>query len=139
MESYNEYLSANRPVYIKDDKCIWWHKEYRHWWFGPCENVGGNAGHAYIEEDVSCPFLTDVNKPIRGTNETLELTFRRGGSDEIITGVKIHLYTELYSGFAVSTSTEDLSGAAGLTFTIQNLRYKQKCKFSYRNGNLKCL
>ncbi len=40
---------------VNGDKCIWWYREYRHWWIGPCENVGTNSGYAYIYPDVRCP------------------------------------------------------------------------------------
>jgi hypothetical protein len=33
---------------LTNDKCVWWHQQYRHWWVGPCENVGTNSGFAYL-------------------------------------------------------------------------------------------
>ena len=35
------------PVFVKNDKCIWWHED-RQWWMGPCENLGKNFGYAYL-------------------------------------------------------------------------------------------
>ena len=54
-------------------KCLWWHRQYHHWWIGPCDKIGKNEGYAYIDEDVSCP---------QGG------IWRRGGSDEFINDVK---------------------------------------------------
>jgi hypothetical protein len=127
------YLYANRPVYLKgndaaDGKCIWWHKEYRHWWVGPCENVGNNAGFAYINEDTSCPYPY--------FNNDFKLTWRRGGSDEIVSGIESYAWAIASAG---GKKVEDLTGTAGVNAIIQNRTYKQKCKFTFRNRKIQCL
>ena len=35
------------PVFVKNDKCIWWHED-RQWWMGPCENLGKIFGYTYL-------------------------------------------------------------------------------------------
>jgi hypothetical protein len=75
-EKIENIYEANRPIYQKNGKCIWWHQLYRHWWTGPCENVGTNTGFAYIEGDEKCP-----------VSFTNTIVWRRGGSDEVIPGV----------------------------------------------------
>ena len=39
-----------------------WHREGRHWWIGPCENVGSDDGFAYQEDDQKCPSTFGVWK-----------------------------------------------------------------------------
>ena len=73
--------SDGKQVFEKDAKCIWWHRQYRHWWIGPCEYVGTNSGHAYIGPDMRCPLLSE------GIQWT-EIDWRRGGSDEPLEGVE---------------------------------------------------
>jgi hypothetical protein len=111
-------------VYIHDKiigKCIWWNKEYRRWWVGPCQNVGGNAGFAYINEDAPCPYTT---------------IWRRGGSNEIISGVQNFIVQVASAG---AQKVDELTATVGVNAIIQNRTYKQKCKFTYRNGKIRCL
>lgn len=80
---FPEIVVNNRPVFRiltqdtrNDDKCIWWH-EYKHWWMGPCSSVGDEAGHAYLDPDENCPFLSE---------EASGFQWRRGSSNEFIVG-----------------------------------------------------
>jgi hypothetical protein len=114
------YLEGNRLVYKMNGKCIWWHRQYRHWWVGPCENVGLNSGYAYIDEDTNSPWFG---------------TWRRGGSDEIIQNVIIEGYSVAPSG---GDTTHQSSGTAGVNAIIRNGRYKQTCRPVYKNGRLRC-
>ena len=65
--------------------CIWWHKQYRHWWLGDCRKKGLNHGYAWLEPDLACP----TDPPPGGEGEGKPL-WRRGGTDEALplVGVK---------------------------------------------------
>ena len=68
----NENSANERDVYHHESNnkfCIWWHKQWRHWWLGDCDNIGQNLGYAYLGPDKSCP------------NEGKSGDWRRGGSD----------------------------------------------------------
>ena len=70
-------LTGERDVYQHENEnelCIWWHKEYRHWWLGNCDNIGQNTGHAYLQPDKNCP------------NEGKSGDWKKSGSDETING-----------------------------------------------------
>ena len=60
-------------VYQLENKCIWWHKPYRHWWIGECTNIfghsslGGNNGFAWLAPDSLCP-IQDQSKELRQFN-----------------------------------------------------------------------
>jgi hypothetical protein len=120
-------LESNQQVFKSDDKCVWWHLQYHHWWVGPCEKVGLNDGYAYGEEDVDCP--TDVK------------TWRRGGSNEILQVAIVQLFPQ-EGGFASSPSSADepdeSSGTAGVNLITRNGQYKQICRPVYRNGRFRC-
>jgi hypothetical protein len=74
-------LNFHSQVLINGDKCIWWKRQYRRWWIGPCKKVGTNSGYAYIKQDVRCA------SPSFGI-EWIELDWRRGGSDKRLKGVQ---------------------------------------------------
>ena len=57
-------------VYQLENKCIWWHKPYRHWWVGECTNFGGSNGLAWLAPDSLCPIQDKVGD------------WRRAGSDD---------------------------------------------------------
>jgi len=118
---YSGFLEGNRPVFQRNGKCVWWHRQYRHWWIGPCENVGQNSGFAYIEQDVYCPGG--------------DVLIRRGGSDEIIRDAKVY-----YQSYAAAGGHEpdESSSTAGVNAIIRNGRYKQTCRPVYRNGKFGC-
>ncbi len=78
---FGSKYSDGKQVFEKEDKCIWWHRQYRHWWIGPCENVGTNSGFAYIQPDLRCPMLSSGLAWI-------EIDWRRGGSNEPIKRVE---------------------------------------------------
>ncbi len=118
---FSGFLEGNRPVFERNGKCVWWHRQYRHWWVGPCENVGLNAGYAYAEEDFSCP---------RG-----DQVWRRGGSNEIIHNAIA--YFEIYAA-AGGLEPDQSSSTAGVNAIIRNGRYKQTCRPVYRNGSFRC-
>ena len=60
-----------RGYYKKGINCIWWHKEYRHWWIGDCNNRPENVGHAWLEPDVTCPNQAGSDWRKSGTDEEL--------------------------------------------------------------------
>ena len=76
---------ANERVVYRHEKlpqgCIWWHKQYRHWWIGDCRKKGLNHGYAWLEPDLACPSDLD------GEGNPL---WRRGGTDEalLLVGIK---------------------------------------------------
>ena len=35
--------------------CIWWHKEWDHWWIGNCGLQGDNDGYAWLDSNDNCP------------------------------------------------------------------------------------
>ena len=61
------YISVRSPR-----KCIWWEKEYRHWWVGDCGKRGNNYGSAFLEPDELCPHHSSIGDWKKsGTNENL--------------------------------------------------------------------
>jgi hypothetical protein len=118
-------FEGNRPVYQRNGKCVWWHQQYRHWWVGPCENVGLNTGYAYAKEDSACP--------------THEQTWRRSGSNEFIRDAHV---SEFPTDSSASAAAADLlswsSATSGVNVIIRNGRYKQTCRPVYKNGKFKC-
>jgi hypothetical protein len=124
-----EYSEGNRPIYKEDksDSCIWWHKFYRHWWIGTCENVGTNSGYAYLQEDGSCPSIPYPNNA----------TWRSGGTDEIIDGLKVS-GNLLFPQTVGSGPPPSFSGTAGVNVIIREGKYKQSCRFVFRNGQFRC-
>jgi hypothetical protein len=118
---HSGFLEGNRPVYQNNRNCVWWHRQYRHWWVGPCENVGLNDGYAYIEQDVNC---------VIGGVE-----MRRGGTDEIIHGAYINMYLSAAAG---GWKPDQSSSTAGVNAIIRNGRYKQTCRMVYKNGRFSC-
>ena len=60
-----------RGYYKKGINCIWWHKKYRHWWIGDCNNRPENVGHAWLEPDVTCPNQAGSDWRKSGTDEEL--------------------------------------------------------------------
>ena len=127
-----KYLEGNRPVFQKEGgKCIWWHYQYRHWWVGPCENVGSNAGFAYLEEDFICPFGEDS---FLGQN--FQQTWRKGGSDDIIDDVTVG--KSLATGQFTADAVLEQTASAAVNAISRNGRYQQKCRFVYNNGNYRC-
>ena len=59
-------------VYRLENKCIWWHKPYRHWWVGECTNLGENNGFAWLAPDSLCPIQDKAGD------------WHRGGSDDLL-------------------------------------------------------
>jgi hypothetical protein len=144
LDCQNIFLEGNRAIFEKDGKCVWWHRQYRHWWIGPCENVGWNAGYAYAEEDFDCP--------------DLEQTWRRGGSNEILHGACVLVEqltpavedvsstsysSQFHSGEKPASNSDgyapkQTSATVGVNAVIRNGRYKQICRPVYRNGRFRC-
>jgi hypothetical protein len=137
----NDSPEGNRPVYQKNGKCVWWHRQYRHWWIGPCENVGMNTGYAYVKEDSDCP--------------SYENTWRRGGSDEFLHNVHVSLIyfdrapaaPAIPSGggiliwSAVSAGVKSIirtTATAGVNSIFRNGWYKHICQPVYRHGRPRC-
>jgi hypothetical protein len=52
---------------------------YRHWWVGPCENLGTNSGYAYMEIGFDCP---------KNSGTWMNVEWRRGGSDQRLSGIQ---------------------------------------------------
>ena len=141
------HLEANRPIFEvfhgarQNDKCMWWRHFSRHWWIGLCDDIGDNAGFAYIDEDLSCPSecipeveFGDFVCPERS------ITWRRGGSNEVINGVTVTIDIDRYEGVSAAIESSDNTGAAGVNAVTQEVtRYKQSCRFVRRNGSFVCL
>ena len=68
----NNQRKIEEIEYRLEKNCIWWHKPYRHWWIGPCTNLGENNGFAWLEPDSLCPIQDKTGD------------WRRGGSDETL-------------------------------------------------------
>jgi hypothetical protein len=125
----NDYLEGNRPVYQRNGKCVWWHLQYRHWWIGPCENVGMNTGYAYVKKDSDCP--------------SYEHIWMRGGSDEFLHNVRVSLIyfdrAPVAPAIPSGDGTLDWSTAtAGVNSIIRNGQYKRICQPVYRHGRHRC-
>ena len=138
-DSEDNYIEANRPIFSglneRTGKCMWWHHQYRHWWIGPCDLIGQNAGFAYIQEDVSCPAECKKEKGA----DCSSMTWRRGGSDEVIFNVKMGWY-----GYSVSpaggSEVAETTSSIGINAVIQDgTRYKQSCRFRYVQGKFVCV
>ena len=74
-EGWSSHLTNGRGVYRgqhNSNNCIWWHKQYRHWWLGDCQKRGNNHGFAYLQPDTTCP------------HDGSDGDWRRGGSDEVM-------------------------------------------------------
>lgn len=69
------YMNVNdRPVYHNDgETCIWWEKQFRHWWLGLCDQFGENNGFAYLHPDCVTPHVVKSGK-----------NWKRGGSDQVL-------------------------------------------------------
>ena len=134
----HKYLEGNRPIFQGTDKvrgkCMWWHHKSRHWWIGPCANIGTDAGFAFIEEEIRC--ITDLNADENG--DYFELTWRRGGSHVKISNVE---FSRLHQG-SLSSGGEKVNitnSYVGVNAVIQDgTRYSQNCRFVYRNGRFVC-
>ena len=66
-------VAGGRRIYKKENTCISWHAQYRHWWMHSCDYIGKNAGNAWLEESHRCP---------TGPGQT----WRRPGSNEHMKG-----------------------------------------------------
>ena len=138
-------LEANRPIFEgveeQEGKCMWWHRFYRHWWIGLCDDIGDNAGFAYIAEDLSCP-----SECIRKVEEGVficprrSITWRRGGSNEVISGVIVTaVISQIYAQAEAHEPTDTTSSVGVSAVTQEVTRYKQSCRFVRRNGSFVCL
>ena len=79
-EGWKSHLTNGRGVYRAEkspQNCIWWHKQYRHWWLGDCRKRGNNHGFAYLGPDETCP------------HDGGEGEWKRGGSDEVLKAGKV--------------------------------------------------
>ena len=69
-------LAEDERGYYQNQKgiwCIWWHRPYRHWWIGHCNQRGQNHGHAWLKPDSLCPSEGKVGEWHRGgTDAELE-------------------------------------------------------------------
>lgn len=141
-----KYLEANRPIfegsYERDGKCIWWHRLYRHWWIGYCDDIGDNAGFAYINEDLGCPSecTPEVEIGVFPCPEK-SMTWRRGGSNEVITGVLVNASIGRFVGASAAVELDSTSGTVGIDNAVNQdgTSYKQNCRFVRRNGNFVCV
>jgi hypothetical protein len=134
-----EYLEGNRPIYKadNDDDCVWWEKSERRWWSGPCENVGTSSGFAYLAEDYRCPY-GQYGK---------QADWKRGGSDDVVDLFSKYpqkaITTSNSGGFLEQNSAgpadeSPMTATAAVNVIVRNGRYKQTCRFVYRNGIFKC-
>ena len=139
-------LEGNRPVFQGEnelkEKCIWWHHEYRHWWIGPCDSIGLNAGFAYIQEDIGCPVECKTETDDDGMDycsSQIPMTWRRGGSDEVIYDVKLQRdFSSVAS--AGGSATTNTTSFVGINAIIQDsTSYKQSCRFRLINGRFVCV
>ena len=72
-EDSSKGTKLERDVYRHENltqHCIWWHKLYRHWWVGHCDNLGENHGFAYLAPDTLCPHEGKVGDWRRGGLDT---------------------------------------------------------------------
>ena len=139
-ESTN-YLEANRPIFqgidIIEGKCFWWNHRTRHWLLGRCRNVGENVAYAFIQEDLNCP---PEYRMYGDENENVPITWRRGGSGEIVNGVKMSTQFNRPQANYVAFKLSDTSSSVGVRVVKQEMkRYQQNCKFTYRRGRFICL
>jgi hypothetical protein len=126
-----EYSEGNRPIFKKENRnsCIWWHRPDRHWWIGDCKNVGASSGFAYLQEDTSCPNLPNLSNP----------TWRRESSDEILNQFSVEIklpQRRPLEGDGVELIA--FTGTAGVNVIIRKGKYKQTCRFVFRNGQFRC-
>ena len=119
-EGEKYYRDANRYVYEFDGTCMWWRRPGRHWWVGSCDDVGTDAGYAYLEEDLDCPvgFREGGKWKRRDTNEILDgLEGTRDPNKQVP------------CGFASGSNVVDSPGGfVGVNFIKQDNHYTQKCK-----------
>jgi hypothetical protein len=85
------------------------------------------ASHIYIEQDFTCPISRNGDQMI----------WRRGGSDDVIPDVETFISISM-DRVAGAKQQVRLSGTAGVNAIIRNGRYRQECRFVYRNGQFKC-
>ena len=131
-----DLLEANRPIfqgiYNTEGKCFWWNHRTRHWLLGQCKNVGENIAYAYIQEDLRCPPEYD--------GQNVPITWRGGGSGQIIYGVKMSTQFNRPQANYVAFKLSDTSSSVGVRVVKQEMkRYQQNCKFTYRRGRFICL
>jgi hypothetical protein len=119
-QEIKDILEANRPIFRKNSKCIWWHQLSRRWWIGSCKKVGRNAGFAHTEVDEQCPRTKK---------------WRRGGSGLLIPNIEFSWSIDAAVG-AVRPGYQ--SGTAGIDTIISHDIYRQQCRLKYRNGRYKC-
>ena len=87
--SWSTHLTNGRGVYKGEENprnCIWWHKQFRHWWLGDCLKRGNNHGFAWLQPDVTCP------------QDGAEGDWHRGGSDEVLSKGKIKAVVSVIKG-----------------------------------------
>ena len=114
-----DILEANRPIFQQNETCIWWHQPTRQWWIGPCENVGSDIAFAYIENDEACPF----NK-----------IWQRNDTHETILNIDIDANTLYFATEASGQKSRNQSGIAAVNVVVSKGKYRQQCRFKYRNG-----
>ena len=115
-----EILYNHRPVFVKklEGQCIWWH-EIGRWWMGPCGQMGGNSGFAYLDGLETCPFPATGGKWLDGTtNDPLSgsTTEQSGASDSNL----------------VASSPQ-------VEYTFNKGVYRSTCQWEYTNEGFKCL
>ena len=101
-----------RVVYrheLNSQSCIWWHKQFRHWWAGDCRKKGLNHGYAYIDPDLACP--TDL------TEDGHQPLWRRGGTDEALSLVGVKRSSLLSIPVLHFGTPEDEKGLASRLFS----------------------
>ncbi len=123
-DKFNGTLEGGRPVFQRNGKCVWWHRLYRHWWVGPCENVGKNTGFAYAKEHVDCP--------------SYEQTWWRGGSNTFLNDVHVYIPLPPFAPQGNAYLADWSSSIAGVNIIIRKGQYKRTCKPVYKNGKFKC-
>ena len=134
---YDGYYSASderfensKRVFILDDKCIWWHLDWRRWIMGSCEDVGSDSGFAYTDGDVRCPIVSQWR------------SFENGDYfADIRSELVFCTYFEDGSGVCSATATNplELSSTAGVSAVVQDGTYKQRCKWRYRQNQWRCI
>ena len=56
-------------------RCIWWHRNYNHWWIGHCDHRGLNQGHAWLGPSSLCPAPSEIGQ------------WHQGGTDQVLQGL----------------------------------------------------
>lgn len=122
--THEDLLIHNRPVYVKNDKqCLWWHRQFRHWWMGACEHIGDNQGYAWLVQDLSCPTVPQE-----------KVIWRRGGNNAII-----HGNITPYNRGIVGKDAPAQSATAGSGARVFRGRYRQLCRWTFSNGRFRCI